>query len=134
MFFFLCVRRAFQINLALYKHQEFQTSGTRAMHCEIITKEKWAPSLDTGSPSSLFLCNNPNEVVLIEEIVYFWWHFLHLSFDLIKKIVFSVEFSILSLIILIRVYINFRRLVELTYTCRTGYSYSLSCLTGRGLS
>jgi hypothetical protein len=24
----------------LYKHQEFQTSGTRAMHCEIITKEK----------------------------------------------------------------------------------------------
>jgi len=23
-----------------YKHQEFQTSGMRAMHCEIITKEK----------------------------------------------------------------------------------------------
>jgi len=23
-----------------YKNQEFQTSGTRAMHCEIITKEK----------------------------------------------------------------------------------------------
>ena len=27
-------------SLRLYKHQEFQTSGTRAMHCEIITKEK----------------------------------------------------------------------------------------------
>jgi hypothetical protein len=24
----------------IYKHQEFQTSGTHAMHCEIITKEK----------------------------------------------------------------------------------------------
>ena len=23
-----------------YKHQEFLTSGTRAMHCEIITKER----------------------------------------------------------------------------------------------
>ena len=43
------------LRLYIYKHQEFQTFGTRAMHHEIITKEKWATSEQKHCLGCLYL-------------------------------------------------------------------------------